>query len=105
MRRCCLRATVLELELPDTDAIPAQPGWRYVATRKALEPLPRTVKDAHALYSDLISRIVLAGMLACFRATQGDLVDLVMANGHVRTIDPATGRPVFSLFGHRDRQP
>jgi restriction system protein len=61
------REVVLELELPDTDAIPAQRGWRYVATRKALEAQPRTVKDAHALYSDMISRIVLAGMLACFR--------------------------------------
>ena len=89
------REVVLELELPDTDAIPAERGWRYVATRKALDPQPRTAKDAHALYSDLISRIVLAGMLACFRATEGDLVDLVTANGHVRTIDPATGRPDF----------
>lgn len=89
------REVVLELELPDIDAIPAERGWRYVATRKALEPQPRTAKDAHGLYSNLISRIVLAGMLACFRATEGNLVDLVTANGHVRTIDPATGRPVF----------
>jgi restriction system protein len=89
------REVVLELELPDTDAIPAERGWRYVAARKALDPQPRTVKDAHKLYSDLISRIVLASMLACFRATEGDLVDLVTANGHVRTIDPATGRPDF----------
>jgi restriction system protein len=89
------REVVLELELPDTDAIPAERGWRYVATRKALEPQPRTAKEAHRLYADLISRIVLAGMLACFRATEGHLVDLVTANGHVRTIDPATGRPDF----------
>lgn len=89
------REVVLELELPDTDAIPAERGWRYVATRKALEPQFRTAKDAHGLYADLIARIVLAGMLACFRATDDDLVDLVTANGRVRTIDPATGRPVF----------
>jgi restriction system protein len=89
------REVVLELERPDTDAIPAERGWRYVATRKALEPQLRTAKDAHGLYVDLISRVVLAGMLACFRATTDDLVDLVTANGHVCTVDPATGRPVF----------
>ena len=89
------REVVLELELPDTDAIPVERGWRYVATRKALEPQLRTAKDAHGLYVDLISRVVLAGMLACFRATNDDLVDLVTANGHVRTVDPATGRPVY----------
>lgn len=89
------REIVLELELPDTDAIPAERGWRYIATRNSLEPQLRPAKDAHGLYVDLISRVVLAGMLACFRATNDDLVNLVTANGHVRSVDPATGRPVF----------
>jgi restriction system protein len=89
------REVVLELELPDTDAIPVERGWRYVATRKSLEPQLRTAKDAQRLFVDLISRVVLAGMLTCFRSTNDDLVDLVTANGHVRTVDPATGRPVF----------
>lgn len=30
---------------------------------------------------------------ACFRATPFEIVDAVSVNGHVRTTDPATGRP------------
>jgi restriction system protein len=44
-------------------------------------------------YVDLISRIALAVMDACFRALDAALVDMLTLNGHVPTIDPATGRP------------
>jgi len=84
---------VVEIDLPDTDVIPAERDWRYVQARRIVEPVSRSPKEAARLYADLISRITLAVTHACFRSLDRDLVETVTLNGHVRTIDPATGRP------------
>lgn len=83
---------VVEIDLPDTDVIPAERAWRYVYARRAVESQPRSLKDSAQLYADLISRITLAVTHVCFRSFDRSLVDTVTINGHVRTIDPATGR-------------
>lgn len=87
------REVVVEIDLPDVDIIPAERSWRYVQARRAIEASPRPARDAADLYVDLVSRITLAMMHGCFRALDGELLDLVTLNGHVPTIDPATGRP------------
>ena len=70
------REVVMEVELPDTDVIPAERCWRYVAVRRVVEPQPRPPKDAAQLYADLIARITLAVMHACFSALDRDVAGL-----------------------------
>lgn len=87
------RELVLEIDLPDTDVIPAERNWKYVVTRKAVEPVKRRAGDAADLYAALIAQLVLAVLDACFRGIAADIVDAMSVNGHVRTTDPATGQP------------
>ncbi len=61
--------------------------------RKAVEPVQRSAGDAAELYATLIAQLILAMLDACFRGIAADVVDAVSINGHVRTTDPATGRP------------
>lgn len=87
------REVVLEIDLPDTDVVPDERAWRYVAAHQRVDPLPRAEKDKARIYADLISRITLAVMHACFHALDPDLVETITFNGHVKTTDTATGRP------------
>ncbi|MCY7342056.1 MAG: restriction endonuclease, partial [Pseudonocardia sp.] len=87
------RELILEIDIPDTDIVPPDGGWKYVAVRKTVEPTPRRAAAAADIYAGMVAQLILAVLDACFRATTGDLVDAVSVNGHVRTTDPATGRP------------
>lgn len=86
------REVVVEVDLPDIDVVPVERAWRYVAAHQRVEPLPRADKDKARIYADLIARITLAVMHACFAALDADVVDTITFNGHVRTTDRATGR-------------
>ena len=87
------RELVLEIDLPDTDVVPAERGWKYVHARKAVEPVKRPPAEAASLYANLVAQLTLAVLDACFRAIGPEVVDALSVNGHVRTTDPATGRP------------
>jgi restriction system protein len=87
------REVVVEVDLPDVDVVPAERGWRYVVAHQRLDPLPRPDREKARLYADLISRITLAVMHACFQALDPELVETITFNGHVQTTDTATDRP------------
>lgn len=84
---------VLEIDIPDADVVPDDNGWKYVVARKTVEPTPRRAAAAADIYAGLVAQLVLAVLDACFRATPSGIVAAVSVNGHVRTTDPATGRP------------
>jgi restriction system protein len=86
------REIVLEVDLPDIDVVPKERAWRYVAAHRRVDPVRRADKDSARLYGDLVSRITLAVMHACFQALGEDLIETITLNGHVRTTDTATGR-------------
>lgn len=87
------RELVLEIDLPDTDVVPVERAWKYIHARKAVEPVMRRRAEALDLYASLVAQLTLAVLDACFRGFGPEVVDAVSVNGHVRTIDPATGRP------------
>lgn len=83
---------VLEIDLPDTDVVPAHRGWKYTIQKRTIDPIP-VGKEAASIYEGLVAQIVLAVLDAAFRASPPALVDTISINGHVRTTDEATGRP------------
>jgi restriction system protein len=83
----------VEVELPGTDVVPVQRGWRHVVTRRTVAPIERKPAERAALYADLIGQVTLAVLAICFRAFPPGLVDAVTVNGHITATDPATGRP------------
>lgn len=87
------RELVLEIDLPDTDVVPVERAWKYIHARKAIEPVMRRPAEAADLYASVVAQLTLAVLDACFRSFESEIVDVVSVNGHVRTTDPATGRP------------
>jgi restriction system protein len=87
------RDVVVEFELPPQPVIPAVRGYRYVKARDAIDPLPRPVTEVKQRYARLIASVALRNLHEIFAATPGDVVEAVVFNGRVSTIDRATGKP------------
>jgi restriction system protein len=87
------RELVLEIDIPDTDVVPRERAWRYVSARTSIASTPAKPGEVAATYVGFVGQVVLAAVDVCFRSIGADTVDVVSVNGHVQTIDPATGQP------------
>jgi len=87
------RDVVVEFELPPQVVVPAVRGYRYVRARDAIDPLPRPATEVKQRYARLIASVALRNLHEIFTATPGDVVEAVVFNGRVSTIDRATGKP------------
>lgn len=88
------RQLVVEIELPLFDVVPKIAEYRYLKTKDEIAEVARPPKERRAIYRSLIAQIVLQGLYEVFTAEEKAPVDSVVLNGHVDTIDPATGRPI-----------
>jgi restriction system protein len=88
------RDVVVEFELPPRRIVPAVRAFRYVKMRDAVEPVARQESDIKHRYQKLISCLALRTLHEIFGATPPAVVQAVVFNGRVATIDQATGKPV-----------
>jgi restriction system protein len=97
----------VEWFLPAFEIIPEHKAFRHVKARKAVEPVARPPADAQRLYIAVIAQIAVRTMREVFTITPAAMVSTVVFNGHVDTVDPATGRkvqpPLISLRATRDK--
>ncbi len=87
------RDVVVEFELPSQTVVPAIRGYRYVKARDAIDPLPRPPAEVKQRYARLIACVALRTLYEVFAATSRDVVEAIVFNGRVSTIDRATGKP------------
>ena len=87
------RDVVVEFELPPQKVVPVNRGWRYIKTRDVLEPLPRPQAAIKQRYKGLIACVALRTLHEIFAATPPEVVEAVVFNGRLKTIDRATGKP------------
>src|SRR5262249_12308917 len=83
------RDVVLEFELPPQAVIPAVRGYRYIKARDMIDPVPRPATDVKQRYAKLIACVALRTVHEIFAATPSDVVEAVVFNGRVSTIDKA----------------
>jgi len=84
---------VVEFELPPQQVVPTVRGYRYVKARDVIEPLPRPENEIKRRYARLIACVALRTLHEIFAATPSAVVEAVVFNGRVSTIDRATGKP------------
>jgi len=87
------RDVVVEFELPPQSVVPTLRGYKYVKTRDAIDPVPRPETEVKQRYKTLIARVALRTLHEIFTATPAEVVEAVVLNGRVSTIDRATGKP------------
>jgi restriction system protein len=88
------RDVVVEFELPPRDVVPPVRAYRYIKARDAIEPIPRPQNEIKQRYKTLISCVALRALHEIFGATSPEVVEAVVFNGRLSTIDRATGKPV-----------
>ncbi len=97
----------VEWYLPTFDIIPEHKSYRHVKVRKAVEPVARPPAEAQRLYNAVIAQVAVRTVREVFTVTPADMVSTVVFNGHVDTIDPATGRsiqpPLISMRATREK--
>jgi restriction system protein len=87
------RDVVVEFELPQRGVVPPLRGYKYVKIRDAIDPLARPEAEVKQRYKLLIARVALRTLYEIFSATPPEVVEAVVFNGRVSTIDRATGKP------------
>jgi restriction system protein len=84
---------VVEYELPDYTIIPDVAAYKYVKQRDEVSPTPRPATQRKALYTSVICQLALRILRELFETDTARLVQVIVFNGHVNAIDPATGQP------------
>lgn len=85
---------VIEYELPTASVIPQVAEYRFYKTRDAIEEKPRKQSEVKQLYEDVIASITLRTVHEVLEADQGGNIEVVVFNGFVQAVDPATGKDV-----------
>jgi restriction system protein len=86
------RHIVIDLELPDLDAVPEEASFRYVKSADRIEPVLRPAAKRKALYANLLAQVVLKCLDTVFRGVRGGAAGCVTVNGMLDSLNPATGQ-------------
>lgn len=85
---------VIEYELPWKDIIPEVEEFKYVKTKDEITEKARKITEIKELYQDLIASVTLRTIYEVINADQGITIEVVVFNGLVITVDPATGNDI-----------
>jgi restriction system protein len=84
---------IVRFELPPRDVVPSTSAYKYVATKDEMRPTARPKAELGSLYRSVISQTALLCIRDLFSSDPS--LASVGFNGHVHTINPATGEPVY----------
>jgi restriction system protein len=87
------RDVVIEFELPSNSIVPRERAYSYVKSSDVIKPSLRPQNETKQRYKKLISCVALRTLHEIFSATSPDVVEAVVFNGRLRTVDRATGKP------------
>ena len=85
---------VVEYELPNTDIIPKIASCRYIKTRDAIDEKARSATEIKTLFQDIVASICLRTIHEVLESDQGNHLQVVVFNGFVQAVDPATGHDI-----------
>ncbi len=83
---------ILEYQLPTLEDIPTLREVKYIKTRDEFTEKHITKTQHNKLYDKILYQITLRTIHELYEAHQNDLIEAIVFNGHVKSIDPATGQ-------------
>lgn len=87
------RQIVVERELPPPDVVPTERIFKYVKSKDAMESSPRPAAQLRGLYTSAIAQFALRTLHGVFKSDYASVVDTLVLNCVLETINPATGKP------------
>jgi restriction system protein len=85
---------IIEYELPSSVVIPSIAEYKFVKTRSSIAEKARKPSEIKELYQDLVASIALRTIHEIFEADISQHIEIVVFNGFVQTVDPATGKDI-----------
>lgn len=96
----------VQYQLPGFGVVPAVAEYKYVRAGDKVTERPRPMRDQQALYKDVVAQTTVRTIHEVFEADRDELVDTIAFNGHVNTINSATGQAenpcLVTLMATRD---
>jgi restriction system protein len=92
------RELLINYDLPGQDVVPAVADYKIVRGRDEIQPVPRKDAEIKKLYADVIARTTLRTLDEAFQVTPSALVDGIVLNAYVASVDRATGQPCHPLL-------
>lgn len=89
---------VIEYQFPDINVVPNIEEYKYVKAKDEISEKARNAKDIKQLYQDILAGISLRTIHEVFEADQGNHIDVVVFNGYVEAVDPATGKDIKPML-------
>lgn len=86
------RQLVVEYELPTYERIPAVTEYRYVKAGDKVTEKVRPPKEREALYKSVVAQVTVRTVHELFKEDRTGVVETIVLNGHVATINSATGK-------------
>ena len=84
----------LEWDLPDVSVVPAEASYRYDRSVDAVLAVPREAHELRRLYQQLVAQLALRALHLVFGSDRYGVVDTVVFNGMVESVDLTTGQTV-----------
>lgn len=89
---------VIDFSLPMPTDVPNVIEYRFVASKRTINPIEMKQKDFAKFYDEVIHQLCLRTMFEAFTADYARRVQTVVFNGRVSGIDPKTGKPFRSCI-------
>ncbi len=88
------KSLVVEYQMPALEALPTVKDVKYVASRDEIVESHLTEPALRKIYDGLLYEISLRSLYELFTADLVDMIDIVVLNGWVRSIDKGTGQEI-----------
>jgi restriction system protein len=85
---------VVEYQLPHPEAVPSVSEYRYVKAKDQIDEKKAHASDVKELYGDVVAAVALRTLHLIVAADLGGFVEVVVFNGFVEAVDPATGKDI-----------
>jgi restriction system protein len=85
---------VIEYELPGPLVVPSVTEYTFGKSRDVIQERPRKPAEIKELYQEIVAAVALRTVSEVLEADQGEHIDVVVFNGFVEAVDPATGREI-----------
>jgi restriction system protein len=85
---------VVEYDLPTFEIIPEEGVYKYTKSKDIVTVTPRALSQRKALYASLIAQIALRTLYELFTADRTKILETIVFNGYVETINKGTGLPI-----------
>ncbi len=86
------RQLVVQYQLPTFDRVPTVAEYRYVKTGDKVTEKNRPVRERQELYKSVAAQVTVRTLHELFEADRDELVETIIFNGHVDTVNAATGK-------------